>query len=79
VVDFRKLIPRTENIFGRPEQPAAAEDVDFRVQLRKIKNLAVQKQRERGLEDKLKVYFREVEILASISHVNGPKVLFNRN
>jgi hypothetical protein len=75
MVDFRRLIPKPQNMFGRPEQPVAAEDVDIRVQLRKIKDLADQQKRERGLQEKLKVYFREVEILASINHVTWQSLL----
>ncbi len=69
IVDLRKLIGKPFN-FGPPDQPAAAEDVDFRAELRKVKAWGDQQKREDRLEDKLRLYFREVEILASISHVS---------
>lgn len=69
VVDLRKLMPKSPIQFGRPDQPAAAEDVDSRLQIRKVKAWADQQKRERGLEKKLQAYFREAEILASIRHV----------
>lgn len=71
VVDMRK----PESHFGRPEEPAAAEDVDSRVQMRKVKAWADQQKRQICMEDKLKLYLREVEILASISHVSYPGCL----
>jgi hypothetical protein len=70
MVDLRKLMPRRVNRFGHPEQPAAAEDVDSRVQMRKLKDWGKERKRERGVEEKLKLYLREVEILASINHVS---------
>ncbi|EXJ79912.1 CAMK/CAMK1 protein kinase [Capronia epimyces CBS 606.96] len=70
VVDLRKLTPKLQNQFGRAEQPAAAEYVDNRTQARIVKAWCNQKKREQGVETKLKMYFREIEILASISHPN---------
>lgn len=70
MVDLRKLMPRRVNRFGHLEQPAAAEDVDSRVQMRKLKDWVNERKRERGVEEKLKLYLREVEILASINHVS---------
>lgn len=70
LINFCRLGPRSASFFERPEQPAAAEKVDGRVQQRKIKGWVDQKKREIGVEKKLKQYFREVEILASISHVS---------
>ena len=69
VVDLRKLQPPSRMRFGRWERPAAAEDVDSRLQLVQVKSW-VQKQKKDGrLEEKLKTYYREAEILASLSHV----------
>ncbi|EXJ72356.1 CAMK protein kinase [Cladophialophora psammophila CBS 110553] len=70
VVDLRKLVPRSQRQFGRPENPAAADEVDSRVQMRKIKAWANQQKRDNALERKLRAYYREVEILGSISHPN---------
>ncbi|KAK5219683.1 hypothetical protein LTR72_008067 [Exophiala xenobiotica] len=67
IVDLRKLMGKPLN-FGPPDQPAAAEDVDSRAERRKVKAWGNQQKREGRLEDKLRLYFREVEILASISH-----------
>lgn len=75
VVDLRKLTPNLQNEFGRPEQPAAAEDVDNKVQARKVKAWADQKKREKGVAAKLKMYFREIDILATISHVSLSKTV----
>ena len=69
VVDLRKLRPKAK--IGRAEQPAAAEDIDNRVQIRKVKDLTDRCKREGKLEEKMKIYYREVEILASISHVGS--------
>ncbi|KAK5288095.1 hypothetical protein LTR43_007342 [Exophiala xenobiotica] len=69
IVDLRKLMGKPLN-FGPPDQPAAAEDVDSRAERRKVKAWGNQQKREGRLEDKLRLYFREVEILASISHPN---------
>ncbi|KIX09946.1 uncharacterized protein Z518_01027 [Rhinocladiella mackenziei CBS 650.93] len=54
VVDLRKLMPKPPNYFGRPEQPGLAD----------------QRKKDEGLEEKVKTYFREFEILASIKHPN---------
>ncbi|KIV91597.1 hypothetical protein PV10_06116 [Exophiala mesophila] len=70
LIDLRRLAPRSTSFFGRPEQPEPADKVDTRVQQKKIKKWINQKKREIGVEKKLKQYFREVEILASISHPN---------
>ena len=67
VVDLRHLRPGT--YIGRKEEPAAAEDVDNRAQLRKVRDWGEKQKQGNKLEDKLKVYYREVEILASIKHV----------
>lgn len=69
VVDLRQLMPISRTQFGRLEQPAAAGDVDTRVQMRKLKAWIDQQKRENGLEKKLRQYYREIEILSTISHV----------
>ncbi|KIW27369.1 hypothetical protein, variant [Cladophialophora immunda] len=70
VVDLRKLGPRPSTQFGRPEQPATAEEVDSVAQRRKVKAWANQQKRGNALKRKICAYYREVEILASISHPN---------
>ena len=39
-------MPGSRTRFGRPEQPAAAEDVDSRVEIRKVKAWADQEKRK---------------------------------
>ena len=68
VVDLRKL--RLTIPIGRLEYPASAEDVDNRVQIRKVKDWGNKQKNGNKLEDKLHVYAREVEILNSTSHVS---------
>ncbi|OAG38317.1 hypothetical protein AYO21_07437 [Fonsecaea monophora] len=70
VVDLRKLGPRPLLLFGRPEEPAPAEEVDSVAQKRKFKAWVDQRKRENALERKICAYYREVEILTSISHPN---------
>jgi hypothetical protein len=70
IVDLRKLKTAPRATTGRLESPAAAEDVDSRVQMAKIKSWATQKQKENRLAQQLKVYHREATILASLSHVS---------
>ncbi|KIW20500.1 hypothetical protein PV08_01075 [Exophiala spinifera] len=69
VVDLRKMTGGALR-HGSPERPVPAEAVDIRVQRRQIKAWADQQKRENCLEGKLKLYFREIEILTSISHPN---------
>ena len=68
VVDLRKL--KSKTFIGRKEEPAPADDVDNRIQLRKVRDWGEKQKQGNRLEDKLKVYYREVEILASINHVS---------
>ncbi|KEF60574.1 CAMK protein kinase [Exophiala aquamarina CBS 119918] len=70
MVDIRKLIPRRLNRFGHPEQPVPAKDSDSRVQMWKLKDWINERKRGKSVEEKLKLYFREIEILASINHPN---------
>jgi len=74
VVDLRKLRPTIP--IGRLEHPASAEDVDNRVQMRKVKDWVDKQKKGNKLGDKLKVYAREVEILNSISHVSRQTASF---
>ena len=74
VVDLRKLQPPSRMRFGRREQAAAAEDVDSRLQLVKIKSWGQKRKRDNRVEEKLKTCYREAEILASLSHV---RLLYN--
>jgi hypothetical protein len=69
IVDLRKLQSPSRMAFGRWEQPAAAEDIDSRPQLAKVKSWG-QKQKDSRLEEKLKTYYREADILASLNHVS---------
>ena len=74
VVDLRVLMPGVQTKFGREDQPAAAEDIDNRAQVRKLKAWAIQQKRKDALERQLSKYYREVDILASVSHVRSPAV-----
>jgi hypothetical protein len=70
VVDLRPLMETSKYRFGAPERPEPVQTVDNRTQLCKVKTWADRQKRETLLGDKLKLYFREVEILSSISHVS---------
>ncbi|KAJ9603739.1 hypothetical protein H2200_011925 [Cladophialophora chaetospira] len=70
VVDLRVLMPGSQTKFGREAQPAAAEDIDNRDQVRQLKTWAIQQKRKNALERQLSKYYREVDILASVSHPN---------
>jgi hypothetical protein len=70
IVDLRKLQPPNRMVFGRWEQPAAAEDVDSRSQLAKVKSWGQKQKKDNRLEEKLKTYYREADILASLNHVS---------
>jgi hypothetical protein len=76
IVDLRKLKFTPRGTIGRWECPAAAEDVDSRVQMAKIKSWAARKQNETRLEQQLQVYHREASILASLNHVRGIHMQF---
>ena len=69
IVDLRKL--RCAPLAGvdRVESPAAAEEVDTRIQIAKVKSWAERKQRKGRIEQELQVYYREASILASLNHV----------
>ena len=71
VVDLRKLQPPGRMRFGRREHPAAAEVVDSRLQLVKVKSWGLKQKRDHKLEQKLKTYYREADILASLNHVRS--------
>jgi serine/threonine protein kinase len=70
IVDLRKLPPPNRMAFGHWEQPAAAEDVDSRLQLAKVKSWGQKEKKENRLQEKLKTYYREADILASLNHVS---------
>lgn len=70
VVDLRKLRPQIRCKVGHYERPIQAEDVDNRVQLRKVVALADEKKKKHLLEDKLALWYREADILSSINHVS---------
>jgi hypothetical protein len=74
LVDLRVLMPGAQTKFGRADQPVAAEDIDNRAQVRKLKAWAIQQKRKDALERQLSKYYREVEILASISHVRRQNI-----
>jgi serine/threonine protein kinase len=68
LVDLRKLRPTLR--FGKAERRLSAEDVSYTDQLQRIKQWGDQQKRENKLEVKLKAYYSEAEILASIRHPN---------
>ena len=70
VVDLRKLRPQIRCKVGHYERPVQAEDVDNRVQLRKVVALADEKKKKHLLKDKLALWYREADILSSINHVS---------
>ncbi|KAI1612223.1 kinase-like domain-containing protein [Exophiala viscosa] len=70
LVDLRRLEDRPLDFLEGLERPAAAQDVDSRAELKKVNEWGGQQKREGYLEDKLRIYLREVEILASVSHPN---------
>lgn len=70
IVDLRKLRPPSRMKFGRWERPAPAKDVDSRLQLEKVKSLDWKHKKDDRFEEKLKTYYREAEILASLNHVS---------
>ena len=70
IVDLRRLKSSPRTKIGRLEIAAAAEDVDSRVQMAKIKSWGERKQREAHLKQQLRIYHREATILASLSHVS---------
>lgn len=72
VVDLRKIRCYVKQSPIRQEQPAQAEDVDNRVQIRKLAALADEKKKKKHLlADSLGRWYREVEILANINHVSS--------
>jgi hypothetical protein len=70
IVDLRKLRLPSRMRFGRSERPVPAEDVDSRLQLVKVKSWGQKQKRNNRLEERLKTYYREAEILASLSHAS---------
>jgi hypothetical protein len=70
VVDLRKLRYSIKRSSAAHEKPAQAEDVDVRIQMRKLAALADEKKKMHLLEDNLGRWYREVDILASINHVS---------
>ena len=57
--------------FGPIERPAPAENVDHRLQVFKIRSLVPKQKKDDRLEEKLKAYYREADILAMVSHVSS--------
>jgi hypothetical protein len=70
IVDLRKLQLQNRMKFGRWERPAPVEDVDSRLQLVKVKSWGQKQKMNNRLEEKLKTYYREAEILASLNHAS---------
>jgi hypothetical protein len=68
IVDLRKLRTPDRIKSGHWECPAPAKDVDSRLQIEKVKSWA-RKQKMDRVEEKIKTYYREAEILASLNHV----------
>ena len=77
VVDIRKLRPSMT--IGRSEHPAAADEVDSRAQVRKVREWGGKKKKGTKLEDKLKAYTREFEILTSTAHVRSASCRFSQS
>jgi hypothetical protein len=71
IVDLRRLKLSPQTKIGRLETAAAAENVDSRVQMAKIRSWAQKKQKEGRLEQQVMVYHREAGILASLGHVSN--------
>jgi hypothetical protein len=67
IVDLRKP---SRTSFGRWERPAAAEKVDSRIQLAKVKSWVKKWKKDNQVEEKLKAYYREAFILSSLKHVS---------
>jgi serine/threonine protein kinase len=68
LVDLRRLRPSLR--FGRRESILPADEVSSKDQARRLKQWADQTKRENKVEVKLKAYYSEAEILASIRHPN---------
>jgi hypothetical protein len=79
VIDLRKLRAQNRMKFGRWERPAAAKEANSRLQLVKVKSWGQKQKKDAQFEEKLKTYYREVEILASLKHVSSlqPRPLFS--
>ena len=58
------------SFFGHYDRPRSVDKVNQHAQLMKINDWGKRKQQEALIEDKMKKYDREAEILASISHPN---------
>ena len=67
VIDLQPLYPSFH--IGKSESPARAEDVDSRVQMRKLEDHFEKQRTKKKLERELTRCYREVEILATIRHV----------
>jgi hypothetical protein len=80
IVDLRRLQPPNRTSSGRWEQPTTAENVNSRLQLAKVKSWSQKRKKDNRLEEKLKTYYREADILASLNHVSCPLIstLFQR-
>jgi hypothetical protein len=70
IVDLRKLQRPNRMSSGCWEQPATAENVNSRLPLVKVKSWGQKQNKNTRLEEKLKTYYREADILASLSHVS---------
>ena len=68
IVDLRKLQRPNRVSSGRWEQPATAEN--SRLPLAKVKSWGQKQKKDNRLEEKLKTYYREADILASLNHVS---------
>ena len=73
IIDLRKLRPKIK--FGRfeKESPALAENVDQRLQVIKVNALAQKQKDANRLKKTLELCYREVEILAELTHVSHPQ------
>ena len=76
VIDLHPLFPSLH--IGKKEYPARAEDVDSRVQMRKLKDHIELQRKRKKLERELTRYYREVEILSAIRHVSIADLMIHR-
>lgn len=68
IINIRKIRASTRRM-GRLEQPASADDVNDRSQLRNLKSWGTRQAKVHALEERLKDIRREADILERLSHV----------
>lgn len=75
MIDLRPFRPCFRSSPNGLEVPAAAKNVDCKLQLRKHIAWSERQKKEDRLDFHLEKYYREVEILASIKHVCAQETL----